>query len=299
MTAENSERIITWLEHEPSDAYTKQEFVRGFEKDKVRLPSNETKVFCLNCFLISRFPLVLKCGHVSSHRCFPEWFKSSREPKCNYCRAQVVHEDVMTLHDYRIKRPGSITAKMYDVAMITCSNIGCTKEFKINQINNHEFYDCQFRIIKCPANKCLYKNNPNGVHKHALECPFQTFYCSTCYGEYAAEVLTHSCTKRLQRQLAESVNSPLGWLPTIPNHRNGDVILPSHVTHLPFYMDVLIDAQLSLGLRPAMMSSGQGLTGLAPRRRLLQRQLASRRGLNKVDLCFNVSENNISQFYFS
>ena len=31
MSAENSQRIITWLKHEPSDTYTKQEFVRGFE----------------------------------------------------------------------------------------------------------------------------------------------------------------------------------------------------------------------------------------------------------------------------
>ena len=33
MSAENSQRIITWLKIEPSDAYTKQEFVRGFDED--------------------------------------------------------------------------------------------------------------------------------------------------------------------------------------------------------------------------------------------------------------------------
>ena len=92
MSAENSQRIITLLKHEPSDAYTKQEFVRGFEEDKVRLPSNETKMSYPHCFLIKRFPLILKCGHVSCHRCFSEWFKRSREPKCNYCRAPVVLE---------------------------------------------------------------------------------------------------------------------------------------------------------------------------------------------------------------
>ena len=183
MSARNSDRIIAWLQHESSDAYTKQEFVRGFEDEKVKLSSNDTKVSCPHCFLIPRFLLVLKCGHVSCHRCFPEWFKRSHEPKCNYCLATVVLADVMTLHEDRLKRPGSLAAKMYDLAMITCTNFGCTKEFNIDQINNYEFFACPFRIIKCPANQCVYKNNPNGMHMHALECPFQTFYCSICYGE--------------------------------------------------------------------------------------------------------------------
>ena len=120
MTAHNSDRIIGWLQHEPSDAYIKQEFVRGFEHDKVRLVSNDTKMTCPHCFLIPRIHLVLKCGHFSCHRCFPEWFKRSHEPKCNYCRAPVVLADVMTLHDDRLKRPGSLAAKMYELAMITC-----------------------------------------------------------------------------------------------------------------------------------------------------------------------------------
>ena len=48
-------------------------------------------------------------------------------------------------------------------------------------------------------------------------------------------------------------------------------------------MDALTDAQLDQQLRPALRSSGQGLTGLAPRRRVLQRQLAYPRGLDEVD----------------
>ena len=119
LSAENSERIVTWLKHEPSDAYIKQEFVRGFEKDIVRLPNDETKLMCGHCYLVLRFPLVLKCGHVFCHRCFPEWIRRTREPKCSYCRAPVVLDKVMTLHDDRLKRPCSLTAKMYDVAMIT------------------------------------------------------------------------------------------------------------------------------------------------------------------------------------
>ena len=120
-----------------------------------------------------------------------------------------------------------------------------------------------------------------------------------CYGEYGAKVLTHSCTKRLQRQLAESIYSALASLPTIPNHHTGDVILPSHVTYPPFDRDALIDAQLGLTLRPALMNSGHGLTGLAPRRRVLQRQHGLSHGLDEVDARVHDSDDDLSQFNYS
>ena len=144
MSSDNSQRIITWLNRAPSDAYTKKEFVRGFEENKVRPLCNDTKMLCPQCLIIPRFHLVLKCGHVSCHLCFPEWFKCSRDPKCKPCQSPVVLEEVMTLHDDRVKRPNSLASKLYDKAMITCTNIGCTKEFSVDQINNHEFYECPF-----------------------------------------------------------------------------------------------------------------------------------------------------------
>ena len=151
----NSARIFRWVNEEPSDTYIKQEFTRGFEDDSVILPTDFKSLCCPHCFQVPRYPLVLKCGHVSWYRCFPVWFK--RSLKCNYCRDEPVKiEDVMTLHDDRLKRPGSLTTKMYDNAKITCTNIGCTIELKIDQINHHEFLQCPFRLIKCPANRCNY-----------------------------------------------------------------------------------------------------------------------------------------------
>ena len=35
-------------------------------------------------------------------------------------------EEIITLHDDRFKRPGSLASKISDMAMITCTNIGCT-----------------------------------------------------------------------------------------------------------------------------------------------------------------------------
>ena len=161
---------------------------------------------CAHCFLIPRFPLVLKCGHPSCHRCFPESFR--RSPKCNHCRAPVQIDDVMTLTDDRIKRHGLLTAKMYDQTVIQCTNNRCNREFTIDQINNHELFQCEFRFIKCPAKNCDYKNVPTKVYQHALQCPFHQFYCETCYGAYSAEVIDHSCAIMLKRRLVDSVHHP-------------------------------------------------------------------------------------------
>ena len=187
ITPANSGRIFEWCNAEPSDSYIKQEFTRGFEETSYSFLSNASTTLCPHCFMLPRYPLMLKCGHISCHRCFGEAYK--RKAQCNHCRAPIKLEEVLTLREDRFNRPGSIAAKMYDETTITCTNIGCVKEFDIEHINKHEFIVCPFRLIKCPAKECYYKNNPTAVHKHALQCPYQMYYCATCYGAYGVEVL--------------------------------------------------------------------------------------------------------------
>ena len=204
----NSSRILAWCQGEPSDTYIKQEFTRGFEDTSYSILRDVASTLCPHCFMLPRYPLVLKCGHLSCHRCFGESFK--RKPQCNHCRAPVQLGDVFTLSEDRLNRPGSMAAKMYENTQITCTNIGCDKKFNIDFINKHEFFECPFRIIKCPAKECHYKNNPVSVHKHALQCPFHMLYCATCYGAYGMEVLMHSCTTMLRRRLLDSIRNPIG-----------------------------------------------------------------------------------------
>ena len=101
------------------------------------------------------------------------------------------------------------------------------------------------------------------------------------------EVLVHSCTTMLRRRLLDSIRNPIGLVSEIQNHTTGDVILPPHVTHLPFDMDALNEAQvdmlLSTGPRTPSMSGFEGLIGLPPRRRVLQRQHGLPRGMDEVD----------------
>ena len=175
---------------------------------------NENNLFkCPCCLLIPRFPLVFKCGHSSCYRCFPESFKCNEW--CNYCKIQGQIEDILTLNNDRLLRPKSFMAQMYEEAEIQCTNIGCKLKFNIDQINKHEYFDCPYRIIKCPAKDCYYKNNPNHIHKHALQCQFLEFYCGTCYGAYGAEILEHSCAIMLKRRLLEYASISISGLPEL------------------------------------------------------------------------------------
>ena len=171
--------------------------------------------------------------------------------------------------------------------MIHCTHIGCKLEFNINKINDHELLKCPYRIIKCPAKVCDYKGKSNQVHNHVQQCPYIQVYCGTCYGAFGVEVIEHSCAMILKRRLVESVRFPLAWVPEVKGHYTGDVILVQHVTHDPFDLAILTEVKADT-TRPAMLSSGQGLTELAPQLRVLQRQHG------------NIpSQNDHSQFNFS
>ena len=134
----NSDRIYQWVNNEPSDSYIKQEFPRGFELTSIISKNEQNLIKCPHCFLIPRYPLMLNCGHPSCHSCFPVFFKMN--PICNYCRMPVDIINVMTLNDDRLFRPKSLTAEMYEDAVIRCSNTGCKLEFSIDEINKHEIF---------------------------------------------------------------------------------------------------------------------------------------------------------------
>ena len=206
----------------------------------------------------------------------------------------------MTLHDDRLKRPGSLTAKMNNEAKITCTYIGCTNELQIDQINPHEFFQCPFRLIKCPAKSCNYKNTPSKIHQHSLRCLYQQSYCERCSGASSAEVIKHDCSIKLQQWLEDNIKQPFPHHPEICNHRTGDVILPVHVSHYPFDMEALTDVQVG-PLIPLPLSSGVGLTGLTPRlrRHVIQRQDGLPCGLDEVDARLTESKDNLFQFNFS
>ena len=116
------------------------------------------------------------------------------------------------------------------------------------------------------------------------------FYCGTCYGAYGAEILEHSYAIMLKRRLLEYARISITGFPELMNHNNGDVILPPHVSYEPFDISALSEVRAQIN-SSSPLSNVAGLTGLAQRTRVLQRQHGIPRASNP--------ENNISKFTFS
>ena len=119
---------------------------------------------------------------------------------------------------------------------------------------------------------------------------FFEFYCGTCYGAYGAEILEHSCAIMLKRRLLEYARILISGLPELQNHNNGDVILQPHMSYEPFDISALSEVRAKIN-SSSPLSNGAGLTGLAQRTRVLQRQHGIPRASDQ--------ENDISTFNFS
>ena len=75
----------------------------------------------------------------------------------------------------------------------------------------------------------------------------------------------------LKRRLLEYARMSIRGLPELMNHNNGDIILLPHVTYEPFDISALSEVRAQIN-SSSPLSNGAGLTGLAQRTRVLQRQ---------------------------
>ena len=133
-----------------------------------------------------------------------------------------------------------------------------------------------------------------------LHCLYREFYSARCYGAFSAKALKHGCSIKLQQGLEDTIEQAFAHHHEIANHSTGDIILPPHVTHYPFDMKALTNAQVG-PLIPLPLSRGVGITGLVRRLRSheIQRQDLLDRGQDEVDGRSNELKYTLFQFNFS
>ena len=136
-------------------------------------------------------------------------------------------DEIFTYNVEKILPPNSVSMKMIQNTNFICSHRECTHSYPLEQIHQHELYECRQRIVKCPVPYCQFIHNIETVISHSINCPFHLIYCSGCNTMSNVAVLTHDCKVIIsQRSIPSQIkyyyeNPPL-------NHSNEDVFLEIH-----------------------------------------------------------------------
>ena len=73
ITAHNIRRIREWIQAEVDFNFLASKLSNAFQDDQVLLNDQELKQICAHSFLISRYPLFFKCGHLTCLSCLREY----------------------------------------------------------------------------------------------------------------------------------------------------------------------------------------------------------------------------------
>ena len=112
---------------------------------------------------------------------------------CPICKQFCRLNEIYTYQVKMIKRPNSISMRMFKSVKFICSYAGCGVSYSLETIHHHEMFECPQRSILCPAKGCRFINNVETVIIHSINCPFHLLYCALCKYLYNVTVLTHDC----------------------------------------------------------------------------------------------------------
>ena len=75
LSPHNIQRITEWIQSEVDYNFLNPGYTIGFNNDQVLLEQNNNKLnqVCPHCLLVARYPLLLKCGHLTCLLCLKEY----------------------------------------------------------------------------------------------------------------------------------------------------------------------------------------------------------------------------------
>ena len=66
----------------------------------------------------------------------------------------------------------------YKHAFIQCYKNGCNQKLSLSNWYKHIKFNCEYRIVNCPAIECSVKGNSNDAFTYSLQCVFS--HCLVC-----------------------------------------------------------------------------------------------------------------------
>ena len=115
--------------------------------------------------------------------------------KCPGCMEMIKCSDILTISQEIEKHPNSNPSLFYKNALIQCDNNGCNQILSLSNWYKHIKFNCDYRIVHCPAIECSVKGNPNDILTHSLQCPFHTVWCAGCKINWTVLAIGHNCEK--------------------------------------------------------------------------------------------------------
>ena len=71
----NVQRITDWINKESDYSFIYPGYSFDFKDDQVQLEDKELLQICAHCLSVPRYPLFLKCGHLTCLPCLDKYYK--------------------------------------------------------------------------------------------------------------------------------------------------------------------------------------------------------------------------------
>ena len=235
-TSHNIALIDRWVSQRASNEFTTKTYQPRESPERITIDNKELIQPCVVCHLIPYFPIITDCSHLFCANCFTNLYKNHLVEengfwivKCPICRVTVDESKLRSGHQELVANPDSKFSKFFQNATINCLH-GCShNKHKILDYGVHQYFECERRVIKCPAKDCPTMTSAPLLQQHMKECPFMYIYCAKCLTGFRVGILVHDCALTLRQHYERmQFKGPPRLVGTIyPHIRHGDVILPA------------------------------------------------------------------------
>ena len=132
-----------------------------------KLKEEQQKIVeCSICKMLPREGPVPCCprGHFVCSPCLKKWRESQdKKDRCPTCRSPMGTGTSL------------LAITVIKNALHSCKNLHCTTKTPLEQIEQHEKENCEFRPVLCPGSKCGKTLRFNEMTEHETNCEFTTW----------------------------------------------------------------------------------------------------------------------------
>ena len=188
------------------------DYEQGFDETLLQNPEFADAFSCPICIGIPRNPIYLKkCQHFFCECCILNHYNTSakispnsilKSAECPCCIGWFLRSDVIPFEEFNYAMK-----KVYHLLRLKCPN-GCVFIGDPQEMDDHQSYVCEKRIVNCPNPECQEKMTYEKlVQEHFLNCPKRLIFCKGCLLPVPLQMeTTHDCKERMATAMKRILN---------------------------------------------------------------------------------------------